>query len=234
MHKDALRISRQASLPVPILIEQPSMSAADTLRALGIMSTNYEQIREIGRGGFANIGPQQGTISGIYSYSPLSLSGERNLDISALSGGALRYLSLEDLLPTKFDSYIQEIYQSLQQEPVLDGFNHPTEPVLAKAFAIYSEETEQWVLEQIKSSSHPSRTADILRLICRFWPSTPGWRAAIVDLALKSNSIEIRDAAIQAIETWAEAELVDILTSHSEPVSWLSDYATRVIHDLNA
>lgn len=237
MHRDIHRASQQASPPLPILVGQPSRGLTNNLAFYGleiIPDGVAERARDIAYASHTNAGPQQGTISSMYWYSPLIVSGGSTLHVSALSAGPLRYLSLVDLLPKNFQNYADEFYHSLQQEPVLDGFNHPAEYILENTFATHVGEAEKWIFKQVtSSSSHPSRAADILRLLCRFRPSTPEWRRKIVDAALKSGSVEVRDAAIQAIETWTEPELVDILEAHSEPIAWLSDYAAKVIRDLN-
>ena len=50
------------------------------------------------------------------------------------------------------------------------------------------------------------------------------------------ENVEMRDAAVQAIESWREWDLIDILIlrTHSEPEPWLRKYIKDVIDDLGA
>ena len=61
---------------------------------------------------------------------------------------------------------------------------------------------------------------------------TAAWRAGLVHGGLASDDIELRDAAIQAAESWGDPGLQQILAAHSEPVSWLDEYRRGVIDDL--
>jgi phosphatidylethanolamine/phosphatidyl-N-methylethanolamine N-methyltransferase len=131
-----------------------------------------------------------------------------------------------------FNVYVQNLHQTLQQEPVLDGFDHPGLSLLIEAFEDYPDSATQWIQDQLTSPTRPSVAADILRLLCRFKPRTPSWRRDIVVAALESKSDEVRDAAIQAVETWREPELLAALRAHSDAAPWLADYATQVIRDL--
>ena len=55
---------------------------------------------------------------------------------------------------------------------------------------------------------------------------------ALVRDGLAMDSVEIRDAAIQAAESWGDSELLDVLRSHSETEPWLQQYILDVIDDL--
>jgi len=44
--------------------------------------------------------------------------------------------------------------------------------------------------------------------------------------------LEVRDAAIQAVEYWRDPGLLPILAGHSEPVGWLDEYRRGVVGDL--
>jgi len=135
--------------------------------------------------------------------------------------------------PLPFDSYVRHIHESIQQEPVLDGTNHAGQSILSEAFKRESAVADRWILALIRDPSQASFAADILRLLCRFRPRSADWRRTIVETALQSPSIEMRDAAIQAVESWADRELVCVLRGHDEPDRFLSDYAAQVLRDLD-
>ena len=132
----------------------------------------------------------------------------------------------------EYPPFCSELFWSLQQDPVIDGFNHAGQTILMKAFEDHPRVAARWTRDYITEPPRPSIAADILRLLGRLRPHTLEWRRAIVAVALKSESIEICDAAIQAVESWADPELVALLRSHSDPASWLADYAAHVVRDL--
>lgn len=131
-------------------------------------------------------------------------------------------------------SLSSELFQMLQQEPISDGFSHPGEAVLRRMFDEHPAEASAWVGSCIAGGQGSSRAADILKLLCRFKPQNTHWRLSIVTTALGSSSDEVRDVAIQAIESWGEPALVDLLRSHLEKVAWLADYKRQVLIDLGS
>lgn len=130
------------------------------------------------------------------------------------------------------DDYVRQARESLRQEPVLDGIDHRGEAVLRDAFARNPAAARRWVVALACDPSQPSFTADVLRLLCRIRPVSADWRCTIVEAALRSPFAEVRDAAIQAVESWADPELVPALRSHSESDRFLADYAAQVLRDL--
>ncbi len=49
---------------------------------------------------------------------------------------------------------------------------------------------------------------------------------------LAAKDVEIRDAAVQAAESWGGREILDVLKSHQEPERWIRDYIRDVVEDL--
>ena len=58
------------------------------------------------------------------------------------------------------------------------------------------------------------------------------WGSDLLEIALKNEDIEVRDAAIQALELWGTNSAVELLKSHNEIIPWLKDYISKVIRDL--
>lgn len=48
------------------------------------------------------------------------------------------------------------------------------------------------------------------------------------------ENVEMRDAAVQARESWRERDLIDALRTHPEPEPWLREYIQDVIDELGA
>ena len=81
---------------------------------------------------------------------------------------------------------------------------------------------------------HPGLSASVLRCLSRSRPGTAAWRAVVVRGALGAGDVEMRDAAVQAAESWGGAEMRDVLQRHVEGVSWLRAYIQDVVDDLEA
>ena len=124
---------------------------------------------------------------------------------------------------------------SFEAEPLEDGMNHLAEEIIG---AVLQSSTEPCLLGWLRAFSpdvtQPSFAASVLRCLGRLAePGTSRWRAELVGAALAIEELEIRDAVVQAAESWGDSGLADVLESHSEPVTWLRDYARDVIADLS-
>ena len=128
-----------------------------------------------------------------------------------------------------------ELQTSFEDLPVEDGVGHPAERINAKALAqVGDERSIRWLREFCVDASNPSFAASVLRCLGRV-PCTgsEAWRVALVRDGLANDSVEIRDAAIQAAESWGDSELIKVLKAHSEPEPWLRQYLHDVIDDLS-
>lgn len=63
-------------------------------------------------------------------------------------------------------------------------------------------------------------------------PGTELWRLALIRNALEVDEPEIRDAAVQAAESWGNKVVLAVLEAHTEPLPWLDNYIRAVIEDL--
>ena len=122
-------------------------------------------------------------------------------------------------------------------EPVEDGMDHEAERTLGGAFGPDSQHDPQDLMDQLlelcTDVSQPTFASSVLRCLSRLdLPGTPEWRQQVVANALRTNDVEIRDAAIQAVEHWQEQPLVNVLKEHHEPLTWLRDYLEGVVSDL--
>lgn len=73
--------------------------------------------------------------------------------------------------------------------------------------------------------------ADFLRLAGRVHPDAQ-LRTELLEQSLASEDIQVRDAAVQAAELWADSSSVSALRQHQEKAPWLADYIQRVIQDV--
>lgn len=129
---------------------------------------------------------------------------------------------------------ISALHSSFEADPLEDGMYHPAEEIIIEA--LHSEENHlvlEWLRTECLDVARPSFAASVLRCLGRQTePGTNSWRAELVGAALAIKDVEIRDAAVQAVESWEDPELLDLLESHSESVTWLRDYIHDVFDDL--
>jgi hypothetical protein len=122
---------------------------------------------------------------------------------------------------------------TLEAEPVEDGYTHPAEADLADMIRNGGQAAGDWLSGAIAEGGWPrSLAAGLLRLLGRQRIFTGAWRLRVIQLALASSDIELRDAGVQAAESWGDPAAVGVLRAHGEPCAWLADYIERVIKDL--
>lgn len=63
-------------------------------------------------------------------------------------------------------------------------------------------------------------------------PARGAWRIELIRSALDIGDAEIRDAAVQASETWSSDAVRRVLEAHEEMLPWLRDYIRDVVEDL--
>jgi len=111
-----------------------------------------------------------------------------------------------------------------EREPVVDGFKHSVEdPLDALPWANFGEE----MLTLLVAS--PFFQSFLILLGRLEIPQL--LRVQLVQIGLASPSLDVRDAAIQAVENWGGESLVNLLRGHTESVPWLSQYLEQVIQD---
>ena len=119
-------------------------------------------------------------------------------------------------------------------EPLEDGMDHPADQIIENA--LRSSENQgilDWLVAFSLDTERPNFASSVLRCLGRQTHiGTPAWRAELVRNALATNDIEIRDAAVQAAESWGGLGVVHALRSHNEPESWLQEYILEIVDDL--
>ena len=126
------------------------------------------------------------------------------------------------------------LWRAFEAEPVEDGMDHPAEHVIRATLELGREHGAlAWLAEWALDMEEPTFAASVMRCLARQeQPGTVLWRAALIEAALAGESIEIRDAAVQAAESWGEPEIAAVLHGHEEPVGWLRKYIRDVLEDL--
>ena len=133
------------------------------------------------------------------------------------------------------DRLAAELWASFGDLPVEDGVGHPAERIIAKALVQAGDKRAiRWLRDFCVDASNPGFAASVLRCLSRVdCGGSVSWRVDLVRDGLAMDSVEIRDAAIQAAESWGDSEMVEVLRAHSEPEPWLRQYLYDVIDDLS-
>ena len=126
-----------------------------------------------------------------------------------------------------------DLYRSFETEPFENGIGHAADQIIENTLA--DARTLDWFTAFCVDESEPGFAASVLRCLGR-QPEAghPSWRNELIRTALQSSDVEIRDAAVQAAESWGGQDIVDVLMSHDEPETWIRDYIQDVIEDLGA
>lgn len=123
-----------------------------------------------------------------------------------------------------------------EAQPVEDGVAHPAERILARALRIGEQAAALDVIGALcVDTARPGFSAATLRCLGRLTnPGSSAWRAALVGGALAHTHLEVRDAAVQAVESWGGTDMIDILLAHRECEAWLTEDVREVTQDLRA
>ena len=108
-------------------------------------------------------------------------------------------MSVEDRERTRFAFRLRSAFDA---DPFENGIYHPAEQIIEEALrSKESQRVLEWLRELSLDAAHPSFSAEVLRCLGRqTHPGTASWRTGLVRDALAMDDIEIRDAAVQAVE----------------------------------
>lgn len=116
----------------------------------------------------------------------------------------------------------------IEAEAVEDGVSHIGEELISEIVA----SGEASSLMDATIATRTSLTASIVQLLGRLSPIAQSFRVPLIKHALQSKDIQLRDAAVQAIELWEDQSMIPLLRSHQEPIAWLNEYVIEVLKDL--
>ena len=123
---------------------------------------------------------------------------------------------------------------SFEVEAVEDGMGHPAEEIIGEALrSAEDERILDWFRDFCTDAAQPGFAASALRCLGRHdYVGTTSWRVGLLHDSLAIDSVEIRDAAVQAAESWGDSDFIEVLRSHTEPEPWLRQYILDVVDDL--
>ncbi len=122
-----------------------------------------------------------------------------------------------------------QLLAAIEAEAVEDGVTHVGEELISEIVS----SGEAGCLVDATIATNTSVAASIVQLLGRVAPiAAQSSRVALMEYALGSTDIQLRDAAVQAIELWEDKSMISLLQSHQEPVAWLNQYVIEVLEDL--
>lgn len=130
--------------------------------------------------------------------------------------------------------FLDSLHAAFDSEPLEDGMAHPAERVIGAALESRNRPAVlRWIRGACLDSNDPAfATGVLLCIVRRPRLGDETWRAEIVRRALAADDVTVRDAAVQAAETWGDPGLRRVLLDHADPVPWLDDYVRGVADDL--
>jgi hypothetical protein len=134
-------------------------------------------------------------------------------------------------------SKIRELIYLLNIEAIEDGYFHPAEKLIEDSLKSSKFDPNHWVYAAYFKhiDTEPTLAAGVLRLLGRFPRGQVGeWGMVIAINGLSHRDIEVREAAVRALERWGGHEALDALKTcvDAEPIPWLATYIRQVIIDL--
>ena len=150
---------------------------------------------------------------------------------------AARLLESLDAGEPAYERFSRSIVRALEDEPIEDGFLHPADKLIEAAMRADTMACREWLARTLTEnfSSRPALAGAILRCISRLDHSrVVGWGGGLVRSALAHRDVEVREAAIRALEAWGGDEAISLLRNHADSEPWLAEYTQRVIKDLSS
>lgn len=162
-----------------------------------------------------------------YSY-PTKLEDEHYLE------PYLKKLEDEHYAKLKFQ---KNLLRLLELESIEDGYSHPAENLMEENWCHYRLDFSNWVQTIfIDNICHPQIAAGILQCLGRLKKEIiEPWGYIMAIAGLSRPDLEVRDAAVIALELWGGQQSLDALKGHigKEQVSWLKNYIEKVIQELS-
>ena len=135
-----------------------------------------------------------------------------------------------------YKRFRNELIATLRDEPIEDGVAHPAELVIAKVLCKNPSACKNWLSRALDEHqvTYASLGASIVRCIGRLeYDQVGAWGMGVADDALRHGSVEVREAAVRALEAWGGRKALEILRNHHDKRPWLDDYVQHVIADLS-
>jgi len=128
------------------------------------------------------------------------------------------------------------LHASFEETPLEDGFQNPAEDVLKQALERHPVRGARWIRELALRPTDPDLGRDIIVSLSRLPKDLVStWAVDLAREALSSPDVRVRFASVRALEAFGGPRAAQLLQRHAEDegVTWLADYARRVVRDLS-
>ena len=219
-----IKQSPEANASVPFVIRHPAeRSTVGVLTAdpVSLLGWEFHMLAELARS--QNVRP----MADVYALFG-TWSGEEN---DGLETATAQEELIED---REKERLANRLWAAFVAAPLEDGMSHPAEEIIGEALRSTKDKPVlDWFMAFSLDVVRPSFAASVLRCLGRQTPpGTDLWRTELVRDGLAMDDVEIRDAAVQAAESWGDRSLVDVMRAHREAEPWLREYIEDVISDL--
>ena len=124
---------------------------------------------------------------------------------------------------------VDRLIAIIESEPIEDGVTHPGEEHLANIIAKHGTGAFVTIIGETRLLA---LSAAFIRLLARVNRPPQEIRLELIARTISSDSVEIRDAIVQAVELWEDHEAVQLLAGHQESIPWLAEYISLVLNEL--
>jgi hypothetical protein len=135
------------------------------------------------------------------------------------------------------DDFNQNLLRAIELETLEDGYSHPAERIIEDALKRYRSIAVAWIQSiYLKNIKRGTVCAGLLRCIGRLKRDlTKTWGLVMAISGLSHPNMEVREAAVRALEMWGGQEALETLKAYVsiEDVAWLKNYIEQVIQDLS-
>lgn len=122
--------------------------------------------------------------------------------------------------------------RTLEEAPVESGFTHAGESLLAEAFEANAPEARAGLAAWYQGLEDLEQAQALLLLARVNHPAAIAMVRELSREGLTSSDLEVREAAIHALEAVAGPESVELLRGHRDSDPVLAEYVQRVLKDL--
>lgn len=129
----------------------------------------------------------------------------------------------------KFESKLSKLFDCNQLE---SGFIHESEKLIESEFSKHIEFVEYWFKKRWNKIDDDFKEK-LIRCIGKLpFCLVSAYVLNCIEKSMYNENIEIRDAAVNALEMWGNEESVNLLRNHKEMVPWLKCHINRVINEI--
>jgi hypothetical protein len=171
------------------------------------------------------------------SNSIIATCGAYSENRSNNTGSNIQETNYDEAVSDETASKVSELTYLLHIEAIEDGYFHPAEELIEDSLKSSKFDPNHWVytLYFTNVDTDPTLAAAVLRLLGRMpTRQVVEWGLVIALNGLSHRDVEVREAAVRALERWGGRKAFEALKAHMdvEPRPWLASYIKQVIRDL--